>query len=141
MVDLSQLESTYRHFVDHLYDLIPEGVITIDLPELQSLGLLRCSEEEAESRLPALQRRFQVLESSEKITLFNQQFIIWLVPQEGGEQSRTLALVALNRKEGAKLELAFEACGAYNTSKRVLIILEQYLAEIQENEALLSTFD
>jgi hypothetical protein len=137
MVDLSQLEATYRHFADHLYDLLPDGVINIDLAEFRALGLLHCSDS-AESLLPALHRTFQVLESSEKITLFNSEFLVWLIPQESQGVTRTLVLIAINQGGEPHLEMAFEARGAYNTSRRVLTVLEHYLADIQENEAFLS---
>jgi len=127
--NISQLEDNYKMYLSNIALWLPEGMIHVDLPLLSRLNLL--------SNIPtdtAMTRHFQVIESSEKILLFNAQFIVWIVPQQHPISSITYVFIAINRGENLHLELAFSASGIFNNTRIVLRVLERYLQEIQETE-------
>jgi hypothetical protein len=139
MDDLSsQLESCYKKYINNITDWIPEGIQEIDLRLLQKFDLLDYHDRDYKN--PNLNRYFQVLETSEKITLVNDQFIVWIVPEKVDETPITYALIALNDGGYPHLEIAFSASGVYNTSHLVLRVLEKFLMEIQETEDLISKY-
>jgi hypothetical protein len=132
MDKIAELDSSYEQFIRRLPELIPDGIIEVDLKLLQKLGLLH---EELQNEASAqLTRFFHVVESKEKITLFNDQFVIWIVPEKVQNEPFTLVLIALNNPAKLHLEMAFSMSGIYNTSRLVLRVLEKFLSEIQENE-------
>ncbi len=137
MDKIAELDSSYEQFINRLPELLPDGVAQIDLHLLQKMGLLH--EEEGDTST-SLTRFFHVVESKDKITLFNDQFVIWIVPEKQNSEPHTLVLVALNTGQKPKLELAFSMTGIYNTSRLVLRVLEKFLSEIQENEDVISNF-
>lgn len=138
MMSPVDLESKYQEIMDDLETCNPDGIVTIDLQLLQSLGVLNQMDEEQENPKHPLTHYFHVLETQEKITLFNDQFVVWIVPQLLNDEPATFALVALSGDAGLSLEIIFATTGVYNTSRIVLQVLERYLEEIQENEELLA---
>ena len=110
---------------------MPEGIIDVDLDLLHKMGLLHYHD--SVKRDARLTRYFHVLESTDKITLINDLFVVWIVPDKIGHAAVTYTLIALNPDQ-PHLELAYSTSGVYNSSKLVLRILEKYLEEIQENE-------
>lgn len=136
MDKIAELDSSYEQFIHHLPELIPDGVVMVDLKLLQKLGLLH--EEIENDSSTSLTRFFHVVESKDKITLFNDQFVIWIVPEKLDNEPHTLVLVALDSHPKPKLEMAFSMSGIYNTSRLVLRVLERFLSDIQENEDLIS---
>lgn len=136
MHNLSLLEESFKKFFKSIVDSHSESTILINLARLHEMDLLHYhSKRESYSTLT---RYFQVIETSEKITLINDEFVIWIVPEKVNEKSLTYTLIALNHQEGPHLELAFITSGVYNTSQLVLRILEKFLFEIQENEDYLN---
>lgn len=131
MENLSEIDRQYHKFMMNLNHWIPDGLIQVSLDTLAEKGLLNFYETENE---PGFTRYFHAVESEEKITLINEQFIVWIVPKKTEESSFTYVLIALNHTEGAHLEIAFSVMGVYNTSRLVLKLLEKYLVEIQEVE-------
>lgn len=134
MIDPQELDSYYETFATDLPRYIPDGITEVDLALLSDLGLLNTEElglEEDDS----LAQSFYVIESSEKLTLFNQKFIVWVVPKLVDQIPTTYTLVALNEPNQPHLEMVFSTTGVYNHSNLVLRILEKLLAQIEENEA------
>ena len=84
---------------------------------------------------------FHVIETQEKVTLFNEQFIIWIVPKMEKENPITYVMVALNNKTKSNLELVFITSGVYNSPKYVLKILQHYLIDMLETEATLTAYE
>lgn len=125
-----EIESDYQKYISDLKSFAPDGVVTIDLPLLQELGLLSCEEEDKGD----LAHNFYVIESTEKLTLFNQKFIVWIVPKLVDQTPTTYTLIALNDKKQTHLEMVFSTSGVYNHSSLVLRILERFLDQIAENE-------
>lgn len=136
MDKIAELDSSYEHFIRRLPELLPDGIVQIDLKLLQRLGLLH--EDVQPEASASLTRFFHVVESKEKITLFNDQFVVWIVPEKVNNEPQTLVLIAIEQQSKPQLEMAFSMSGIYNTSRLVLRVLEKFLAEIQENEDLLA---
>lgn len=132
MDNVSLLEEYYKKYMDNITGWLPEGIIDVDLELLQELDLL--SYKEPYTKKMGLTRYFHVIETDEKITLVNEDFVVWIVPDPISELPTTYALIALNKPEHLKLEMAFATKGVYNSSNLVLRVLEKFLLEIQETE-------
>lgn len=134
MKDAKALDSCYHHFVDNLTDYIPEGIQLTSLEMLYRFGALYFANLPTEEFFA---RYFEVLESHDKVTLVNERFAIWIVPDVMDDRPITYVLIALNGGEKPTLETGFAAVGIYNTSKLVLRLLEKMLMDIEETEDLL----
>lgn len=128
----SNIEDFYQKHIHNFSEWIPEGIIDVDLNLLRRLDLLNFNVSSKDNH--QLTRYFHVQESPEKITLINEQFVIWIIPEKANHLSVTYTLIALNRPQCPHLEIAFSTWGVYNSSHLVLRILEKFLSEIQENE-------
>ena len=138
MDDITQLDDCYNRYIKNVAGWIPEGFIDVNLKLLQRFDLLDYHRKEKKE--PALTRYFHVVETAEKITLINEQFVVWIVPDKVNNLPVTYALIALNHPNQPHLELAFSAAGVFNTSRLVLRVLDVFLQEIQETEDVLSKF-
>ena len=138
MDNLNLIEEHYKKFTSNILKYVPEGMLDVDLKMLEHFGLIHF--QKVASAESGLTRYFHVIESQEKITLINEQFVIWIIPEKYEETSATYTLIALNQPESPKLEMAICHAGVYNTSRLVLRVLEKILFEIQENEELLLKF-
>lgn len=137
MHNLSEIEEYYKKFIKDLNYWIPEGIFVVNLELLQHFDLLHF-QPSADSKDPRLNRHFHIIESSEKITLINDEFIIWIIHDRAENIPITYILIALNREDfQPHLEAAFIATGIYNTSRLILKVLEKFLIDIQETENLL----
>lgn len=135
MNDINQLDELYKKYIKDLTTWLPEGIIEVDLKLMQEMDLL--DYHRTEKKDPSLTRYFHVVESAEKITLINDHFVIWIVPDKVNDNPVTYTLIALNFPDIPRLEMAFASRGVYNTSRLVLRVLEKYLQEIQDTEDLL----
>ena len=132
----SVLDACYKKYIHDLIHWLPDGITTVDLNLLHSLNLLHYHNKDQND--PGLTRYFHVIDSGDKITLINDEFVIWIVPDKTEQRAVTYTLIALNKNDDIHLELAFVTSGVYNNSKLVLRILEKYLQEIQVTEEYLS---
>ncbi len=134
------LEDAYKEFIHHLPIFLPDGIIEVDLALLHEHNILGKSKSETAEDIKYY---FHIIETQEKITLFNDNFVVWIVPQSFQGQSITLTLLArINESiETPDLELAFTNSGVYNTSQIVLQVLEHFLEEIKENDLCIYEFD
>jgi len=132
------LEACYQSYMNDLPKWLPDGIININLEALQKLDLLHFHKGMLDS---ALTRYFHVVESEEKLTLVNEDFIVWIVPEKLETTTITCTLIALNKEDEIRLELAFTTSGIYNNSHLVLRLLEKYLLEIQNTEEQLSNLE
>ncbi|MGM0440085.1 MAG: hypothetical protein ACQEP8_03110 [Chlamydiota bacterium] len=136
-MDPIKLEVSYRECIEHLPEYIPDGIIEADILFLHSLGLLKSLHEEGNDN-QAFTNAFQMIETPDKVTLFNEKFVIWIVPQLVEENPTTFAIIAMqNENSIPSPEVAFSVSGIYNSSYLVLKILESLLLEIEENEEVL----
>ena len=136
MTDFAALEEAFRSFSCDLLKWLPDGIIELDLQLLHQMGLLK-KEQFLETPEEALHHLFHVIEADDKITLHNEQFAIWIVPEDKTVGS-TLTLVALLRDGKPTLEIAFRATGVYNTPRYILEVLEHYLSDLLDTEAFMS---
>lgn len=130
------IEEQFQKFIQNMPTSLPDGAIEIDIDFLERLNLLKLEK----LHDPSLTRYFNIIESQEKITLINDEFVIWIIPDNTKSVPHTLVLVALNNNGELHLELAFRASDIYNSSKLVLRILEKLLFDIQENEDSLKPY-
>ena len=135
-----QIEESYKEFTGNLPQWAHDGVIQINLNFLHDQGLLNALQEDKEDP-DDLTQYFHVIESVEKVTLFNDQFIVWIIPKMEGEQPMTYVLIALNQVDKAHLEIVFTTHGVYNTPRYVLKVLQHFLADMLETEATLTSFE
>lgn len=136
MHNLSLLEACYRKYTEDLAAWLPEDIITVDIKLLHKFDILHYHDPNYND--PSLTRYFHVIESDEKITLINEDFVVWIVPEKVEDITLTYTLVALNREKGPELQLCFVSSGVYNTSRLVLRVLEKFLLEIKENDEIIS---
>lgn len=136
MIDEDLLDLYFYTFTNNIARWLPEGFAEIDLALLHKYKLLDFDEESCKSR--NITHFFHMIESDEKLTLFNDQFIIWIVPNNEEETPSTYTLIAIRQGEQLHLEVGFKTKGVYNNSHFLLNFLEHYLEEIQENEETLN---
>lgn len=143
MHNLKLIEEFYQKITNQMKDLLPEGIIPIDLELLHRYNLLHFDPIALNSStLNHMTQYFHVVESENKITLINDEFIVWIMPEFIEEGKTTYVLIALNRQEQEpQLQLGFSATGVYNTSHMVLKVLENYLTEIRETENLIQRYE
>lgn len=127
------LEEAYQEYINDLKGFVPDGIVEVDLTLLYELDLLNI-EEYFEGDETPLSHNFYVIESPDKLTLFNQKFVVWIVPKMVEETPSTFTLIALKDKDKTHLEMVFSTQGVYNHSSLVLRILEKFLILIEENE-------
>lgn len=140
MLDPIKIEQTYKQFISNLPNWAHDGVLHIDLHTLHELGLLASMQNDI-SDTDDLTQYFHVIESVEKVTLFNDQFIVWIIPRMDEEIPVTYVLIALNYPEEAHLEIVFTTGGVYNTPRYVLKVLQHFLLDMLETEATLTSIE
>jgi GTPase SAR1 family protein len=131
MKNLKEIEKSFIDCCNHLDDQGADSLIEIDLRLLHELELLNHKDDTASTRY------FKVFERPEKITLVNDDYIVWIVPMMMETHPVTMTLIAKN-KQKPSLELTLIASGVYNTSQIVLQVLEKLLQEVEENDGLLN---
>ncbi|HSX38496.1 MAG TPA: hypothetical protein VLE95_06670 [Chlamydiales bacterium] len=140
MLNPLQIEETYKQFTGDLSRWVHDGILTIDLHTLHEQGLLDSLQED-HGDPDDLTQYFHVIESVEKVTLFNEQFIVWIVPKMEEDQPMTLVMIALNHPDKATLEIVFSTKGVYNTPRYVLKVLQYFLADMLDTEETLTSFE
>ncbi len=140
MLNPIEIEEAYKEFVANLPNWAHDGITSIDLKFLHDQGLLSVLHED-KGEPDDLTQYFHVIESVEKVTLFNEQFIVWIIPKMEGDQPLTNVLIALNQPEKAHLEIVFATRGVYNTPRYVLKVLQHFLVDMLETEATLTSFE
>lgn len=140
MLNPIQIEEAYKEFMGNLPNWAHDGITQVDLKFLHDESLLSALQED-KGDSDDLTQYFHVIESIEKVTLFNEQFIVWIIPKMEGDQPLTYVLIALNHPEDAHLEIVFATRGVYNTPRYVLKVLQHFLVDMLETEATLTSFE
>lgn len=140
MLNPVQLEEIFQQFTGNLGEWAHDGIIHVDLTLLHEIGLLEHLQDDQDDP-DDLTQYFHVIESAEKVTLFNEQFSIWIVPRMDQENPTTYVLIALNHNNKPRLEVVFTTTGVYNTPKYVLKVLQHFLIDMLETEATLSAIE
>jgi hypothetical protein len=139
MINPNVLEEAYQEFSKDLSNWVHDGIIQVDLKLLNDLGLLNQAELEHSVNDAHMNHYFHIIETSDKVTLFNEQFAIWIVPELVEETPRTTTLIALLQANKPHLEIVYTTSGVYNTPKYILKILQHFLKEVQDTEAVISS--
>ena len=134
MLNPKKLENTYKEFISDLGKWVQDGIIHVDLALLKKFDLLNKTPEEEKEIQEQFPFYFHVVESSEKVTLFNNQFAVWIVPKVINEVPTTMTLIALATEDEPRLEIVFSSSGVYNTPKYVLKVLRHFLTEVIDTE-------
>ena len=133
------LDKAFKEFTSNLASWMPEGIIDVSLPLLEEIGLLKHENFSEKQEIEQLPHYFHVIETNDKVTLFNHQFAIWIVPKILDKQPTTLVLIALINKKKPHLEIVFSTKGVYNTPKFVLKLIKHYLSEVIDTEQAISS--
>ena len=142
MINPSRIEDAYKNFIGNLPQCAHDGIIPIDLGFLHDSGLLEQNLIEDSSDNPNdLTQYFHVIESAEKVTLFNEQFVVWIVPRSELSTPMTYVLIALSQQDAPHLEIVFTTSGVYNTPRYVLKILQHFLTDVLETEETLHSIE
>ena len=139
MINPNVLEESYKEFSKDLLKWVPDGIIQVDLKLLNDLNLLNNAELEHSISDDQLNHYFHIIETPDKVTLFNEQFAIWIVPQLVEETPTTTTLISLLQTNKPHLEIVYLNSGVYNTPKYILKVLQHFLAEVQDTEAVISS--
>lgn len=140
MINPIILEESFKEFSQNLGKWMPDGILSVDLNLLHELGLLNNSQLEQNMTTDSLSHYFHVIETDDKVTLYNDQFAVWIVPQLVDETPLTLTYIALllnNNKP--HLEIVFSTEGVYNTPKYILKILQHFLTDVIDTETVISS--
>lgn len=140
MHNFSKIEEFYNKCINDLDHSVHEGIFIVNLDLLHRFDLLHFGPQEEPSN-GMLERYFQMVETPEKLTLVNEEFVIWIFPSQLENEPVTYTMIALNHPEGPKLEAVFIAAGVYNQSNLIMRLLEGFMAEIQDNERMLSNME
>ncbi|MBI5273982.1 MAG: hypothetical protein HY860_02880 [Chlamydiales bacterium] len=141
MLNPVQLEQAFSEFSNNLKHWLPDGVIDVDLFLLKEFDLLKDLDDGNEQILQTqFPFYFHVIETADKVTLFNNQFAVWIVPKLVDEIPTTLTFIALvQENEQPRLEIAFSTSGIYNSPKCVLKVLRYFLSEVIDTEAVIES--
>lgn len=138
MVTIDQLDTYFETLSQHTQDFLPDGILDITIKTLNTLHLLK-EEPSKEEIQPS--HLLQAVESEGRITLFNERFALWIVPQVGAEPSSTIVYIATHQEGDVKAELGFRTSGIHNKSKTILRLIDRFLADILETDSLLSQLE
>jgi hypothetical protein len=136
-----QLEEAYKNFTENLPKWAPDGCLHVNLQLLQDLGLLDEWNAQTPSPSESLAQQFHVIETSDKVTLFNKQFVVWITPQLHTDASSTLVMLALVQNLQPHLEVVYMTSGVYNTPKYILKVLQHFMTEVIDTEDTLSNIE
>jgi len=136
MHSINVIEKSFRKCIKKLSHLNPENFLNVDLKLLHHLDLLHFHKNRDQDF--GVTRYFQVLETADKITMINEEFIVWIVPEIIDNKNATYIMIALNGRKEPALEFVILLSGVYNTPHLILNVLGKFLFEIQENEEFLA---
>ncbi len=134
----SELEEIYKNFTENFQKWVPDGIIQIDLETLAEMGLLN-REDFDEEEPDEVTQFFHVVETPDKITLHNEKFVIWIVPKIVDELPTTLTYLSQVLKKKPHLELVYATAGVYNTPKFILKVLQRFLIDVVDTDAVISS--
>jgi hypothetical protein len=139
MITPLELEASFVEFSQNLQKHAPDGIIEIDLQVLHAIGLLKHDKFQEEASHEDLMDCFHVLESADKVALFNEEFVVWISPKVKNSVPMTVTFIALLQQQKPRLELVFSTSGVYNTPTFILKVLEHFLSEVVDMEKMISS--
>lgn len=140
MINPNILENAYEEFSKDPRKWLHDNIIQVDMKLLSELGLLNSKELDKTVSDAYLNQHFHIIETPEKVTLFNEQFAVWISPELLDDIPTTTTFIALLQNNKPHLEIVYTTSGVYNTPKYILKILQHFLAEVQDTETVISSF-
>ena len=134
----NDLENAYQEFTENFAKWAPDGIIQIDLEALCEMGLLN-KEDFDEENPDEVTEYFNVLETPDKITLYNEKFAIWVVPKMINDISTTHTYISQIQRDEFHLELVYATEGVYNSPKFILKVLQHFLIEVIDTDKMISS--
>jgi hypothetical protein len=138
MLSIDEINAYYDYLSKHTSDLLPDGIVNVDVKLLQSLSILSPN---ASLGSASAKELLQAIESGGRITLFNDHYVLWIVPQNEVSPPSTTVILARCDKNSIKPEVGFKTAGIHNQSKTILQLIDRYLVDIQETEDVLEKFE
>jgi hypothetical protein len=138
VVNLDQLEAFFEYLSLHTAELLPDGIHDVSIKTLHTMHLL--SEDPTGGNTPVA-HLLQAIESEGKVTLFNDHFVLWIVPKNEASPPATTIYIVRRLTDSLKPELGFRTAGIHNRSRTILRLIERYLTDIQETDSLLSSLE
>jgi len=136
VINIEEINNFFEKLINNTTTFLPDGIVDINIKILQSLQIL--SNKHPTPKKPQV---LQAIEAQGKITLFNEEFIIWVAVQAESTPPCTLVFIARNSNDTIKPELGFRTQGIYNRSKTIMQLIDRFLADIQETECVLSQLE
>lgn len=136
----AQIEKAFASFTHHLTGWCPDTVVSVNLPFLMELGILSYNQLK-DSTFEDFVHLFQVIETDDKVTLYNEQFLVWIVPKMVQDIPTTKVMIARIQKKLPQLELIFSTEGVYNAPKYILLVLEKLLTEIIDTHQVIAAME
>jgi len=134
----NEMEDAYSEFTTNFQKCAPDGIIEINLETLCEMGLLN-KEDFDEEEPDDVTQYFHVTETPDKITLHNEKFAIWIVPKMVDDIPTTHTYISQLQKKKPHLELVYATAGVYNTPKFILKVLQHFLIDVIDTEAIISS--
>lgn len=134
----NELEEAYQDFTKNFKKWAPDGIIEINLESLCEMGLLNRDDLDEEEPDDVTQY-FHVTETPDKITLHNEKFAIWISPKLIDDIPTTHTYISQLHKNKPHLELVYATAGVYNTPKFILKVLQHFLIEVIDTDAVISS--
>ena len=138
MEEPNYLEEAYLDFVKNFKTWAPDGILEIGLEQLCEMGLLN-KDDLDEDDADDVTHYFHVVETPDKITLYNEKFVVWVVPKTIESIPTTLTYISKVNQNKPELELVFSTAGVYNTPKFILKILQHFLIEVIDTDNIISS--
>ena len=139
MVSIEQLDGFFQKLSAHTGEFFPDGVVDITVRILHNLSLL--SEDSPVTNEAPASSLLQAVESEGRVTLYNEKFALWIVPQANSPVPTTITYIARRTEDAISPEVAFRTQGIHNRSKTILRLIDRYLSEIQETESVIAGFE
>lgn len=136
MVNIEELDGFFQELSAHTGEMLPDGIVDINVRVLHDLRLL--SEDPPVVHETPPSSLLQAVDSGGKITLYNEKFALWIVPQANASPPTTITFIARRAESTITPEVAFRTQGLHNRSKTILRLIDRYLTEIQENESVIA---
>ena len=133
MINPEKLEKYFHQFTDDLSKWIQDGIQEIDESFITRAGI--DIDENESGSLEDLPFYFHVIETDEKVTLFNNQFIVWIIPKIVNDESLTYTLICYLHENEPKLEVVFTTKQKFNSPKILIKMLRYFLTEMIDTES------
>lgn len=138
MLKPEHIESKFKQLLEELPHWIDNENTSVDLRTLEENNLILISEQEEKDIQKNFPFYFHVIETDDKVTLFNEQFIVWILPRVVDGRPETLTIISMLYGDKPQIQLLLSHEGVYNNSRFILRALRYFLVETIQTEKELS---